>query len=135
VPGSIVVLPVTTSASYINLQTLYPQAPNQNTNSSAFADQVNGVQGVRIVLQAVTATVGIILGKASTDVAFLNAPVLANQGTLSNGTYTSLPGTCWQLTPGATIEFEPALTQDFFLGFVGSGNGSLLLFQCSQPNA
>jgi hypothetical protein len=134
IPGSVVSLPVTAGASYINLQALFAQVPTQN-NYSNFSDEINGVQGQGIVLQAVTATVGLIVGKAVGDVTGANAPVLATQGTLTAGVYTPVAGTCWQLAPGATIEFEPALTQDFFLGFVGSGSGSLLLFQCSLSNA
>lgn len=134
IPGSTIVLPVSTSASYVNLQALLAQAPTQ-TNSTAFGDQTNGVQGVRIVLQAVTATVGVILGKAVGDVTGANAPVLANQTTLTAGLVTLVAGTCWPILPGATLELEPSLTQDFFLGFVGSGTGSLALFQCSISNA
>jgi len=132
-PGSIVVLPVTTSASYVNLQTLLAQTPTQ-VNSSAFTDQVNGVQDVRIVLQAIGATVGLILGNVVGDVTGANAPVLATQGVLSAGAYTPTAGTCWQLVPGTTLELEAVLNQDVFLGFVGSASGSLSLFQCSRSS-
>ena len=131
--GSIVVLPVTTAATYVNLATLLKQTPTQ-ANSSAFTDMVNGLQGVRIVLQAVTATVGILLGNLQGDVTGANAPVLATTGTLSSGAYTAVAGACWPILPGATIEFEAAIGQDMFLGFVGSTTGALALFQCSQPS-
>jgi hypothetical protein len=91
---------------------------------------------VRLCLQAVTATVGVITGPLVTDVNGSNAPVLATQGTINAaGVYGQVVGTCWQIAPGAILEFEADMTQDAFLGFVGSGTGSLLIFQCSQPNS
>ena len=136
-PGSIVVLPLTTSAAYVNLQTLWAQVPNQNTNSSSFADQVNGVQGTRICMRALTANAGIILGKTVADVTSANVPVIANQGTVSGGVYTGAAGNCWVMlaTDTFVFEFEPVLGQDVFLGYIGSTNGSLQIYQCSQSNA
>lgn len=144
VPGSIAVLPVTATATYVNLKALFAQVSSQAT-SSAFSDQVNGVLGVRIALQAVLSaagSVGVILGNAVADVTGANAPVIATQGTLTTGLYTPAAGTCWQMvggTPTEYLEFEPAFSasggyQDQYLGFVGSTTGSLLLFQCSNPS-
>jgi hypothetical protein len=140
IPGSIAVLPVTTSASYLNLALLYTQSPGSTLPAgaalnSSFSDQQNGVQGTRVVLYADGADVGIILGALSGDVSGANAPVLATQGTLVGGAYTSAAGTCWRIPAGTTFEFEPVLTQDFFLGFVGSTSGSLRVFQVSGSNA
>ena len=144
-PSSIVVLPVTAVAAVFDLATTYVQVPSQ-ANSSSFGDGgIGGMAGfagnggVRLCLQAVGVTVGIIVGNVVGDVTGANAPSLAAAGAVTAaGVYTSALGTCWQLIPGqpsAILEFEPAPTQDVFVGFIGSGNGTLLVYQCSGANA
>lgn len=141
VPGTVACLPVTTGAVFVDLKALFAQVSSQ-ASSSAFSDQVNGVLGVRVCLQAITATVGIVVGNSVADVTGTNAPVLAAQGTLTAAGIYAPPvggGSCWQISPAGIIEFEPAFSasggyQDRYLGFVGSGSGSLLLFQCSNPS-
>lgn len=137
------VLPVTATASYLNLSTTFGQQPtsaNANSGIGSWAQQISGLcstpqAGIRLCIQAVTANVGLILGTLVGDVTGANAPVIATQGTLSSGTYTGAVGSCWLLLAGATIELEAFATQDVYLGFVGSTTGGLQIFQCSAPGA
>ena len=148
VPGSVCILPITTAAGVLSLQTtnnMQPAAASaggaNNGISGAFADQINGLMGsasssVRLGLLAVTATVGIILGKTILDVTGTNATAIGTAGTLTAaGIFTHAVGECFPMIPGHVteyIEFEPQLTQDFFLGFVGSTSGTLVIFQVSS---
>ena len=156
VPGSILALPITTAAGVLSLQGNYnfanttanygTGAPALVPNLSAYTAQTAGLQGsqsasIRLMLQAVGVTVGIISGAVVADVSGTNAPVLATQGTLSagvTGLYTPAAGTCWQMIPGQAseiLEFECSYVQDLWLGFVGSSSGSLLIFQVSGAGA
>lgn len=143
VPGSVLVLPVTVAANYLNLSTTFGQQPTQigqNNASGAWASQISGLcsspqAGIRLCLQAIGATVGIITGTLVGDVTAGNAPALGTQGTLLNGAYGPAAGSCWEIAPNAIIEFEALFGIDNFLGFVGNGNGSLNLFQCSAAGA
>jgi len=139
---------VTTAAGVLDLATTYGQQPsaavngmNANNSIGSWASQITGIcstpqAGIRLVLQAITCNVGIILGTAITDVTGANAPVLATQGTVSAaGTYAGAAGTCWTILAGATVEFEAFAGQDVYLGFVGSTTGGLSIFQCSAPGA
>jgi hypothetical protein len=136
VPGSIVVVPVSTAPGYLNLSLLWPQGldltPDGAAASSVYNDQVNGVQGYRIGIYADGADIGIITGRVAADVTGGNAPVLATAGSVTAGVYTGAAGACWRLVNGATqFEVIPTIFQDVILGYVGSASGNMRLFQIS----
>ena len=131
--GSVASIPITAGAGVVDLRTLFAQAQN---DGNAYGKQTAGVQGTRIVLHAVTATVGVICGDTQAHVSSTYAPSLSAQGTLNGaGVYTLANGSCEQLAPGDRVEFEPALGIDNFLGFIGSGSGTLVIYQVSDANS
>ena len=132
VPGSVAPITVSGSASYINLQSFLAQTQSDGT---AYGTQTKGVLGQRVSITAITATIGIITGKVVGDVTGSNAPNLSNVCTVSNGVVTMVAGACMQIPPGTTLEFIPNASQDVFLGFVGSGAGTMILYQTSDTNS
>lgn len=136
VPGTIAVIAVSTTAAVLDLGLLFPQGADVTASgasaSSTFADQLNGAQGNRIAIYADGADIGIITSPDLAGVTLANVPALAATGAVSaTGIYTSAAKTCWRILAGTTFEFIPTISQDRFLGFVGSASGHMRLFQIS----
>lgn len=153
VPGGVVSITVSTTASYIELDTLFPQLPSAGVSASvaasnnAYMTQQNGCCDQFISVYAASATIGIIFGPTAASVttagSLYNAPNLSVVGTVSSGAYTlpaassGSPGiSCLPIPPGiAPIRFRITTLQDKFMGFVGSGAGILYLYQSSQSDS
>lgn len=152
VPGGIIAITVSTTASYIELDTLFPQLPSAGVSNtvpatnSAYTSQLNGACDQFISITATSATVGVVFGPTAASVttagSLYNAPALAVVGTVSGGAYTlpaassGSPGiVCLPIPAGTTVRFRITSYQDKFMGFVGSGAGTLYLYQSSQSDA
>ena len=83
--------------------------------------------------------IGIIFGPTLASVSGGNAPVIANNGTLTGNTYTGAAGTCWLVkaangnTDAVRFILQPG--QDVFMGVVGSGAGKVRFYQSSPDDA
>ena len=133
-PGSLAVIAVTTGASYINLSLLYAGSGNPTTPSGS---QIQGALNQFISVYADTANVGIVLGVTAAQVSGSSAPSLTGAGSVSSGVYTPVANNteCWVIPAGTFVRFSPMLTQDLFMGFVGSTNGYIRIYQSSASNA
>lgn len=77
--------------------------------------------------KAIGTTVGIIFGAAVGEVTGGNVPVLAATGaTQVNGSAANASGLCYQLLPGDKEDYWIS-TSVRFLGFIGAGNGQLIV--------
>ena len=144
-PGSVAVVAVSGSATYIDLVALDQQSGAQNSPLTSSQD---GCLDQYVTVFAVTATVGIVTGNTVAIVTGANAPSLTGAGTLTSGAYTPSGTECLPIPPGTSFSFIPqgglgpitTGTQgtgpiDRYLGIIGSGAGYCGVFISSAMGA
>jgi hypothetical protein len=136
--GQLGAVTVSATAAYLNLA-LYSQiaeggagtAQGVGANSLQF-----GVTWAELSIFALTASLGIVFGSTAASVSGANVPAIATVGTITAGVY-SLPGSGnpgWPIAAGSWQRFLIQGTTDLFMGFVGSGAGTMYWYQSSMPN-
>ena len=132
--GQVVVFAISIAPAVLSLSALtFGQV---YTATSATASQINGVVGNYLTVLSDAADSGIVLGPTLASVTGANAPVLATVGTVDvNGIYAGAAGTCHRIFAGALgLRFLPQPGQDLFMGIVGSGAGTVRIYQSSPAN-
>lgn len=135
--GQTIVLQTTTTASYVSLAaatfglTYSAEYVQQVSGTNAPTGQPVGLVGCFVTVYADTANVGIIFGQTAASVSGFNAPNLASFGTVANGVYTGVAGTCAVIPAGMSKRYLTQIGQDLFLGFVGASAGLIRINQSS----
>jgi hypothetical protein len=134
-PGQCAVLAVSASAITIDLTQGISQA---TTNLSQAGQKTKSPTQNCLTIEA-DVDIGIIFGRTSAAVSSGNAPVIANNGTLSGATYVGTAGTCFIIKAASSgqqpIRFLLQPGVDNFLGVVGSGAGKVRFYQSSPDDA
>ena len=128
--GQVCVLQTSTSASYLELDSLFQQKVGSGTPSQQRA----GVVGNEVTIFADAQDLGIIFGPTAASVTgsgSANVPALATYGSVSSGAYTAAAKSCWRIPAGTSLRFLLQQGVDNFLGFVAAGSGLLRLYQSS----
>ena len=118
--GQISVYSVTSTTASQDLRLCGQQTPN----ISSPTQQVPGLPGHYVALQADGGDVYIITGPTAASVTGANAPSSTAAG-------TNATGGCVKIPSGFTAQFKPSVTLDWFLGYVTSaGNtATIRIFQ------
>lgn len=128
--GQVAVLAVSTTAIAVDLTQGFAQAAVNGTTGS---DPKTPTRNC-LTIQA-DVDIGIVFGANVAAVSGANAPVIANNGTLTTNTYTGAAGTCWVVKANTPFRITTQPGPDNALGIVATGVGKVRIYQSSPDNA
>lgn len=136
--GQVVVLRLTTTPVYVDLQKLTfgatydPTNAQTNAGSGAPPKGPIGAVGSYLSIYADSVDVGYVTGSSKTSV-MTSPPDLALVGTLDvNGVYSGVNGTCDRVPAGSRVRVRLQVGVDNALALVGSGTGIVRLYVSSE---
>ena len=129
-PGQIAVLSVSATPLALSLLQGISQAPFNRTTASDPAQFTRNCITIECDVD-----LGIIFGSTLASVTTTNAPVIATVGSLVANVYTGLAATCYVLYAKQPFRVQLTAGVDLFMGFVGSGAGTMRLYQSSSDVA
>ena len=133
--GQVAVLAVSAVAIAVDLS----QGISQPAKNLSFSGQDPKTPTRNAISISSDVDIGVIFGPSLAAVSGGNAPVIANNGTLTGNTYTGAAGTCWVVkaangnTDSVRFVLQPGL--DVFMGVVATGAGKVRFYQSSPDDA
>lgn len=125
--GEVAAIAVSAVAGVLDVRTVAAQVYSA---ASADGNQMLGLVGQYITIEADGADLGITFGPTLASVTGAHVPALAGVGTVNgSGVYTEANTVCYRIPNGQERRFLLQKERDLFLGFVGSAAGTMRLFQ------
>ncbi len=128
--GQVLAVTVGGAADYFQVSSGISQAPFDRTKG----DDPSSMGRNYLTIEC-DVDLAIIFGKTAALVTGGNVPVIATVGTLSGGLYTGAAGTAFVIFAKIPMRFLMESGQDLYMGFIGSGAGTMRLYQMSSDKA